>query len=254
MLQGYPLRQYTWKDWLLMILSSSIVLQIVVALGASLLVNIDTSGLSAEAANAVVAQQLFRLSINSSVYGTLISLPLVLLVMHWRKIPLLNRRQLSKKESFIIRGLNKEDWKFLVKYIPVSYVLYIAGSMIVATLFDAGQPENQIAVESLFNYVPLWVMFIMIVIVAPIAEELLFRGIFLFPGKAHKRTWVRVIISAVLFGLVHNPTDVHSFYTYVGMGFIFAYASKRTQSVEAAIVYHFLNNLLGFLVILSEFS
>lgn len=91
----------------------------------------------------------------------------------------------------------------------------------------------------------------MIVVVAPIAEELLFRGIILFPGNRLETSWTRTIISALLFGLIHGPTDVYSFYTYVGMGFIFSYAAKKTQTVEAAMVYHFLNNLLGFIVIMS---
>ena len=102
----------------------------------------------------------------------------------------------------------------------------------------------------MFDYVPMWQMFIMIVIVAPIAEELLFRGILLFPGNKRNTTWVRVVISALLFGLVHTPTDFLSFYTYVGMGFIFSYAAKKRGSVEVAIVYHFLNNLFGFIQIL----
>lgn len=253
MLNGYPLRKYTWKDWLLMIFTSSLVLQIVVAIGASFLVDIDLSGLDSETVRMMTEQEVLRLSINSTVYGTIISLPLVLLAIHWRKIPLINRRHLSRNESFLIRGLNKEDWKFLLRYIPISYVLYTIGSVIVAYFFGATEAANQVAVESLFDYVPMWIMFVMIVIVAPIAEELLFRGIVLFPGDRRETTWIRVITSAILFGLVHGPTDVYSLYTYVGMGFIFGYASKRTQTVEAAMVYHFLNNLMGFLVIYGQY-
>lgn len=244
MLKGYPLRDYTWKDWLLMVLSSSLLLQIVVTVGATLMSDFNAMDFDA------MLEEVTRISINGTVYGTIISLPLTLLVIYWRKIPLINRRQVSLAESFIVPGLKKEDWKFLVRYIPLSYALYTLGSMVVAHFFGATEAVNQLAVESLFDYIPAGTMFLMIVIVAPIAEELLFRGIILFRGSRLETTWPRTIVSALLFGLVHGPTDVYSFYTYVGMGFIFSYAAKRTQSIEAAMVYHFLNNLLGFIVIM----
>ena len=173
------------------------------------------------------------------------------MVIHWRKIPIFNRKQLSKSEWFIVPGLSKKDWSFLVKYIPISFVLYTTGNVIMTLIFGEMEAVNQDAIVSLFDYIPIGLMFIMIVIVAPIAEEVLFRGILLFPGNKLDTTWLRVIISAVLFGLIHSPTDIQSLYTYVGMGIMFSYAAKKTQSVEAAIVYHFLNNLLAFTALLS---
>lgn len=241
MLDGYPLRKYDWKDWLSMALSSSLFLQFATVIGISLFVGLFMTTYSPET--------LLSISINGTVYGTILSLPFTLLVVYFRKIPIFNRKQLSKEEGFILPGLTKEDWLFLVKYIPFSYALYIIGSMLVGYFFGISDAANQIAVESLFDMVPVWVMFLMIVVVAPIVEELLFRGMFLFQGDRLETTWLRMIISAVLFGLIHRPSDIYTAYTYIGMGLMFSIASKKTQTVEAAIVYHFLNNLVGFLVI-----
>jgi len=243
MLAGYSLRQYDWKDWLFMILSSSLVLQIILTF--------ILSPILLSFADEVSPELVVQISVYGTIYGTIASLPLTLLVVYWLKIPLFNRRQISKEDSFIVRGLTKADWGFLAKYIPISYFLYYVGSFIVAYFFGITEAANQVAVESLFSYVPAWVMFIMIVIVAPLVEELLFRGMMLFPGDRVETSWVRTIVSAILFGLIHAPTTIYSAYTYIGMGFIFAYASKRTQSIEAAMVYHFLNNLVGFIAILS---
>lgn len=243
MFDGYPLRKYNWKDWLWMIIGSSLFLQVVMVIILSYLIAAMVSNPTLET--------LAEASFYGSVYGTILSLPVTLLVVYLRKIPLFNRKQLSKEESFIIRGLTKEDWNFLVKYIPVSYILYIIGSVIVGSLFGVSEATNQVAIESLFDYVPAWVMFIMVVIVAPIVEELLFRGIMLFPGGRLETTWLRLIISTVLFAVVHGPSDVYTTYTYLGMSVMFAYASKRTQTVEAPIVYHTLNNLMGFIAIMS---
>ena len=43
MLKGYPLRDYTWKDWLALILSSAIVLQLVILLGSTYLTNFNAT-------------------------------------------------------------------------------------------------------------------------------------------------------------------------------------------------------------------
>src|SRR5699024_12849396 len=97
-------------------------------------------------------------------------------------------------------------------------------------------------------------LFLLIECVARSAEELLFRGMLLFSGDKREATWLRVCISSLSFGFVHTPTVLLSIYTYVGMGLIFSYAAKHTQTFAASIVYHFLNNLLGFIVILALYK
>ena len=248
MLYGYSLRKYDWKDWTLMIITSSLVLQVVVTLVLSLYGPFIFNRFFN---TPFTIEMLDLIPVYGTIYGTIISLPLTLWIIYKRKIPLFNRKQLTKNQSFILRGLSKEDWKFLLFYIPSSYTVYVLGENLLINLLGPSDPVNQIAVESMFEYVPVWQMFLMIVIVAPIAEELLFRGMLLFSGDQREATWLRVCISSLAFGFVHTPTDLLSIYTYVGMGLIFSYAAKHTQTVEASIVYHFLNNLLGFIVILA---
>lgn len=244
MFGGYPLRKYDWKDWLFIFLSSAIILQIIVILFLTGIIPFFQSSMT-ETTVEMIANY-------GVVYGSILSLPLSLYVIYKRKIPLFNRKKLSSEDSFIIRGLSKEDWKFLVKYIPISYILYTLGSVVVESIFGMSEAANQLAVESLFDQLPAWQLFLMIVIVAPITEEILFRGLILFPGNKLDTTWLRVFFSSILFGLIHifTDVDVYTFYTYVGMGLIFTIAAKKTQSIEAAIIYHMLNNLMGFFAIL----
>lgn len=249
MFEGYSLRQYKLGDWLLMLMSSAFVLQIVLLVFSSRLTQFFP-GLFINSMQSE-AEILAELVNFSAVFGTILSLPLTLWVVSERKIPLFNRKQLSKEESFIVRGLNKEDWKFLVKYIPSSYFLYLFGNGLVIQLFGEAEAVNQLAVEGMFAYVPVWQLFIMIVVVAPVVEELLFRGLILFSGDQLETTWLRLILSALLFGMIHSPTNIQSFYSYVGMGFIFSYAGKKTQSIEASIIFHFLNNLIAFTAVLA---
>lgn len=92
------------------------------------------------------------------------------------------------------------------------------------------------------------IMVILVLIVAPIFEEIVFRGIIqkeliqsgISPIKS-------IIITAFLFGLVHfNPWQ---FLAGLLLGFILGYAYYRTQKIILPILLHFFNNLCSVLLI-----
>ena len=81
-------------------------------------------------------------------------------------------------------------------------------------------------------------------IIAPILEELLFRGAIQgFLLHIFKNPWVGIIIASLLFGVIHgNPIQI--FYaTCLGIGFGWIY--YRTGSLLPAIVGHIFNNSLA---------
>ena len=89
---------------------------------------------------------------------------------------------------------------------------------------------------------------ILIVIIAPIMEELLFRGIILdgflkiySPAKA-------IIWSSLLFGAIHlNPWQ---FIPAVAIGILMGWVYWKTKSLLPCIFIHFSTNLIGALMIL----
>lgn len=248
--EGYPLRKILKREQVLLWLLSPIVLQVVFGLLFTLyFVFNNASIIQALETDAAVLRFIEPELTAGTVVGTIAGLVLITMVIIWRKIPLINRKQLSRREWKVIPGLSKQDWKFLAWYIPVSYALYIGGSVLLSFIFGETEAANQEAIEGMVGAVPIWSMFLMIVIAAPIAEEWLFRGLVMFRHESLDASWVTTIISAVLFGLIHAPTDIPTAYTYIGMGFIFAFAAKKTKGVEAGIVYHMLNNLVGFIAI-----
>lgn len=91
-------------------------------------------------------------------------------------------------------------------------------------------------------------MFFTIVVVAPLMEELLFRGLILRGLLGRFRPWVAVLLSAMLFGLMHvNPWQmVPTFF----LGLVFGWFYLRTGSLWPCVAAHALNNLL-FLVVIS---
>ncbi len=79
------------------------------------------------------------------------------------------------------------------------------------------------------------------VVVAPLTEEILFRGIILKGLLAHYTQNRAIIWSAILFGLIHlNPWQ---FPVSFVLGLVFAYWVIQTGSLWPAILGHALNNL-----------
>jgi len=86
--------------------------------------------------------------------------------------------------------------------------------------------------------------FIAIVIAAPIIEELIFRGIIL-NGLLQRYSPVKsIIISSVLFGIVHlNPWQFISAFI---IGLFSGWVYYRTGKLTLSILIHFVNNLFAF--------
>ncbi|MFC6463601.1 CPBP family intramembrane glutamic endopeptidase [Marinilactibacillus sp. GCM10026970] len=247
--EGYPLRKILKREQALMWLLSPIALQLILGIIVPILLLATNADL---VANLSQTELLEAMEPVINVVGSVASiLPLFILplIIIGRKIPLINRKQLSRDEWKVIPGLDKQDWKFLAWYIPVSFIFLNVGSTLLSIIFENSEAINQEAIEELVGVTPAWVMFLMVVIAAPIVEEWLFRGLIMFRRDSLDASWLSVIVSSVIFGLVHVPTNIPSAFSYIGMGFMFAYAAKRTKSVEASIVYHMLNNFIAFIAL-----
>lgn len=88
--------------------------------------------------------------------------------------------------------------------------------------------------------------FLLMVIAAPILEELIFRGIIL-DGLLNKYSPLKsILISSFLFGLVHlNPWQ---FITGFIIGIFAGWIYYKTRSLSLAIIIHASANLSGFLL------
>jgi membrane protease YdiL (CAAX protease family) len=86
------------------------------------------------------------------------------------------------------------------------------------------------------------------VLIAPICEELFFRG-FVLPGLLHELSpfWA-VIVSAALFAIAH--VDPSSFLPLFVIGLALGFVRLRSGSTWASISLHVLNNLLSSTVII----
>ena len=92
-----------------------------------------------------------------------------------------------------------------------------------------------------------WMMFILVVFVAPVAEETIFRGL-LYKALAPYGAKYFVLISAIMFSLFHeNIGQIPS--TFL-LGVFFACVMYRTGDVRVTVLLHFINNLISGIAML----
>ena len=125
--------------------------------------------------------------------------------------------------------------------------------VIVAENFLPHDPSvNQKMVEELTHNQPLF-SFFMVVVFAPLTEELTFRGMlarFVFPQQDNiKQTAIFLLVSSLIFALVHFPGTPLQFLVYASLGFSMGLAYISKGGLAYSIALHALNNLIAFLMI-----
>lgn len=110
-------------------------------------------------------------------------------------------------------------WKtILVGFVVLTIVKYIGGVVLLLENGIGANTENQAALEQL-GMSPL-LLIVLTAIAAPIVEETVMRGLIL--GRVFNNSYLGVILSSLLFGLLHIPTNIGSWIIYGGMGLVLA--------------------------------
>ncbi|MFW5832310.1 MAG: CPBP family intramembrane glutamic endopeptidase [Prolixibacteraceae bacterium] len=92
-----------------------------------------------------------------------------------------------------------------------------------------------------------WGTFLKVAVIAPVVEELIFRGLILHGLRRNYNAFTAVVISALLFALFHlNPWQFPA--TFV-LGLLLGWVMIRTRNILLAIIGHSINNLLVLLII-----
>jgi uncharacterized protein len=94
---------------------------------------------------------------------------------------------------------------------------------------------------------------ILIVIAAPVSEEIFFRG-FIFGGLRRRLSFpVAAVISALIFGLFHytGPGSIGVVPQLGFLGFALAWVYEETGSIYPTVAIHALNNALAFALLTS---
>ncbi len=115
--------------------------------------------------------------------------------------------------------------------------------------------QSNFEISDIFNDIGSpWLIFITGILIAPLVEEIFFRG-FVYTGLRERYGWITAaLVSAALFAVVHlQPISMPPIFL---MGLIFAYLYQRTESIWPGVIMHLATNTLGLAAayMLSQFD
>jgi len=118
------------------------------------------------------------------------------------------------------------------------YIVTRIGAMVMM-MEGVSNSTNQATIENI--HMNPFVLITFTVIMAPIVEELVFRGILM--GRVfNPDSIVGLILSSLLFGLAHMPNSIGVWIVYAGMGFVLGTVYRKCQKLEYCIMAHMINN------------
>ena len=144
-------------------------------------------------------------------------------------------------------GLRRVSWRT-----PLPWLIVLAAyvGLVLLVLHMMGKSVTDWVRIQPFKTEPvLWVALIFAVLIAPIFEEMLFRG-FLYYGLEGSRLGTRgaVAITALVFGAIHLQYNWYGIAFVVGAGVLFGMARARTGSIIVTMILHSALNLAGTFV------
>lgn len=157
--------------------------------------------------------------------------------------------------TFNLSFFKAKDLARLVLSYLVIFATNLLGSLLLR-LTNEATTSNQSILNGLVQNSSLISTFFLLVLIAPICEEILCRGIIpkkIFRGKEK----LGFIVGAIVFALLHMPTNLPSVIIYGGMSTVLTWTSYKTERLEMSILLHMILNgiafcLLALLVLISR--
>ena len=153
----------------------------------------------------------------------------------------------TKLATFNLSFFKAKDLARLVLSYLVIFATNLLGSALLRMMNET-TTSNQSTLNGLVQNSSLISTFFLIVLVAPICEEILCRGIIpqkIFRGKEK----LGFVVGAIVFALLHTPTNLPSVIIYGGMSTVLTWTAYKTGRLEMSILLHMILNGIAFCLI-----
>ena len=163
----------------------------------------------------------------------------------------------SQSITSLTTSRKKIDWKRVFFAFGVWGLITIILTFIGIYL----SPEDYLFNFKLMPFLSLALIGIILIPLQTSFEEYLFRGHMMQGlGIAAKNRWVPLVVTSVLFGLMHlgNPEVEKLGYGimiyYIGTGFFLGIITLMDEGLELALGFHAANNLIGALLLTADWT
>lgn len=132
---------------------------------------------------------------------------------------------------------------------PAGFFVYVILSAIFALLagmlpFVDPEQVQDTGFSQISQQYEFVLAFLMLIIIAPIAEEVLFRGYLLGKLRQYVPVWVAILITSVLFGIVHGAWNIGI--DVFALSIVLCVLRIMTKSLWAPIMLHMVKNSVAF--------
>lgn len=193
--------------------------------------------------------------LESSVIAQFVYILLAEVFAVWLVVRLLKRARVAVAKIGLVRPQGMDVLYAFAGY-AVYFALYIVIIIIASrfsTLIDVDQPQ-QIGFDGAQGS-QLWLVFASLVMLPPIAEEIMFRG-FLFSSLRQKfRFRIAAVVTSILFGVAHLQFGsgapllwVAAIDTFV-LSLVLCYLREKTGSLWPSILLHAIKNGVAFVAL-----
>lgn len=101
-------------------------------------------------------------------------------------------------------------------------------------------PSVTAIMEKAFAIIPLLSLITSLIIISPVFEELIYRGIVLDSLLKKNKRWTAILISSFIYAFIHlNP---HQFFSVFLLGLFIGWTYSHTRNILACILIHFIVN------------
>jgi|SRR5579884_1321907 len=161
------------------------------------------------------------------------------------------------RTGFASIGLKKprlSDPAWGLAAVPAYFVLYLLTVGVVSHYVPGLNinQQQQIGFNNVHGTGPLALTFISLVILPPIAEEIMMRGFVYTTLKRALRLWPAVILTSLIFAVAHLPEGGSSGPLYIAaldtfvLSLVLIYLREKTGNLWASITLHALKNAVAF--------
>jgi membrane protease YdiL (CAAX protease family) len=194
-------------------------------------------------------------SINPTLFETIVSAVIyIFTIAIVIGLPWLIKKRRTTVEDI---GLHRLPYWRDMLMAPVGLVVYLIISFVLLMVVSAIVPGFNITQQQVTGFTgitqqyELILAFMTLVVVAPVAEEVLFRGYLL--GKLRKLfpTWAAILATSILFGLIHVGTTgawnvaVDTF----ALSIVLSLLRISTGSIWASMLLHMIKNGIAFYIL-----
>ncbi len=190
-------------------------------------------------------------AIISIVFQFIIYLPILIIIFVLFKKNLVDDFTKTKEKSISFS-------QRILKGLLLMYLVNIVSSILVSSLGSTDTSENQRLIETMITYNSFtpFIMFLLVGLIGPLVEEVIFRKCF---KTILKNDYLFIIVSTIFFGFMHVLSTPGNFGSrvilaipYMASGFSLSYIYiKNDSNIIVPTICHMLTNSLAFILILS---